>query len=221
MVQWPRACQVAAPSPLFFSPNLTPPHALPVLPHRSPPAACASLPHSARTPPHFFLSTLSPSTFYSSSSSKNKLLPPPAIAAALRAPMTRRHAPSLPPGSHQKGAHTPPHAPRAHHPTQDPWSQSKIKFSPPSFRALPPPHGSPSSSKLAVKMMSTSSGSPHESRHFTRVGQPELLSHCRSTMEAGAIPSSELLCVHVVPSSSTFVVRPAAPALGRVACHAQ
>jgi hypothetical protein len=45
-------------------------------------------------PPHFF--PCSPSPFYSSSSSKRKLLPPLAIAAALRAPMTTRHATPLP-----------------------------------------------------------------------------------------------------------------------------
>jgi hypothetical protein len=37
-VQWPRARLAAAPSPLFFSPNRTPPRALRVLPHRSPTA---------------------------------------------------------------------------------------------------------------------------------------------------------------------------------------
>jgi hypothetical protein len=45
---------------------------------------------------------LSPSPFYSSLSSKRKLLPPPAIAAPPRAPVTRRHTPSLPSRSHQK-----------------------------------------------------------------------------------------------------------------------
>jgi hypothetical protein len=77
-----------------------------------------------------------PSLFYSSSSSKHKLLPTSAIATAPRAPVTRRHAPSLLPRSHQKGACTLPPAPPAHHPTQDSWRRSEIKFSPPPLGAL-------------------------------------------------------------------------------------
>jgi hypothetical protein len=101
--------------------------------------------------------------------------------------------PSLPPKSHQKAAPTPPPAPRALHPTQDPWSRLEIQFSTPSFRALLPPHGSPSSSKLLAATPSASPGSPYESHSLARGGQPTLPSRCRSTMEVGVIPCSELL----------------------------
>jgi hypothetical protein len=71
---------------------------------------------------------------------------------------------------------------------------SSAASSPPQFRALSPPHGSSSISKLPAATSSASPGSPRESRRSARTGQPELPSHCRSTMEAGAVPSSELLC---------------------------
>jgi hypothetical protein len=71
---------------------------------------------------------------------------------------------------------------------------SSAASSPPQFRALSPPHGSSSISKLPAATSSASPGSPRESRRSARTGQPELPSHCRYTMEAGAVPSSELLC---------------------------
>jgi hypothetical protein len=145
---------------------------------------------SQRQDPSPFLSLyLSLSPFYSSLLSKRKLLPPPAIAVSSDDKVPR---PSVPPRSRQKGARTPPLAPRDHHPTQDPWSRLEIKFFPPSFRALPPPHGSLLSSKLPAATSSASSGSPRESHSLVRAGQPQLPSRCRTTMEA--IPSSELLC---------------------------
>jgi hypothetical protein len=170
-VQWPQARLATAPSPLFFSPNWTPPCTLPI--------------SSLILEPFSILFLVIEQAQATSTTHHCRC----AMSSGDKAPR-----PSLPLWSRQKGARTPPPAPHAHHPTQDPWSRLEIKFFPLPFGVLPPPHGSPSSSKLPAATPSASPGSLQESRSLAWARQPERPSRYRTTMEARAISSSELLC---------------------------
>jgi hypothetical protein len=97
---------------------------------------------------------------------------------------------------------------------------SSVASSPLPFGALPPPHASSSSSKLLTATLSSSLGSPCESHRSARAVQPELPSCCRSTMEARAIPSSDLLCRPTQKPEELHVCLSEPAAAGRHCCHA-
>jgi hypothetical protein len=159
------------------------------------PVACVSLPHSARPPPHLFPVFEPFSILF-------------LIIKQAQASSTLRHchcaassgdkAPRPFPASEKpsKGCvHTSSRSPSSPpHPGPLEAIGNQVFPTAVGSAALPPPHGSPSSSKLPAATPSDSPRSPCESRRLTQAGQPELPSRCRSTMEAGAISSSELLC---------------------------
>jgi hypothetical protein len=159
------------------------------------PVACVSLLHSARPPPHLFPVFEPFSILF-------------LIIKQAQASSTLRHchcaassgdkAPRPFPASEKPSngcVHTSSRSPSSPpHPGPLEAIGNQVFPTAVGSAALPPPHGSPSSSKLPAATPSDSPRSPCESRRLTQAGQPELPSRCRSTMEAGAISSSELLC---------------------------